>query len=264
MIIKNVTFRFCLLLCIVVCAQVQASAKTIATVSPIGYSLTEAMVKDTPLSVAYLPPARLPVNRIASWIQKHRSDTFEAYDAVVNISAVFEGLDIYPSLRQSNIRIVNIDIAQAIMPNGEKVVLDSHNEYFWLNTNNLLVMSGILKRDLVTLWPGYAEQINQNYQQLTQTLRRINLQVDQLLMDNDIALIVPDNSKLVPFVASISSDVAEADFAQELGLPFVTLATRRSSESGSVWVIDDLSRLQKQPLSQRLQGQVDALETLLK
>ncbi|MCH2056974.1 MAG: hypothetical protein MK214_10285 [Thalassotalea sp.] len=235
----------------------------IATVSPISFSLTQAMVKDTELHVSYLPPKRLPVNRVASWIRKNASNKFEHFDAFVSISAVKPGLDLFPSLRQRNIRIVDIDIAQAIVPNGEKVALAADAEFFWLNSNNLLVMAGILKRDLIALWPTQKALINQNYQDVAAAIRQINLQLDEQLMDNDIAFIIPSSSKLTPFVASLSSDTSTKEEAIELGLPYLVIDSSKKTPS-EAWKIDDFSRFAKTDLIERLKGQVSSLNAIVK
>lgn len=243
-------------------ANASAQQHKIATVSPMGYSLSKLMAEGTQIEVSYLPPTRLPINRVASWLRKHRSQPFTAFDAFVGMRSVQPALDIYPSLRQSNIRIVDIDIAQAIMPNGEKVVQANDTEYFWLNSNNLLVMLGILKRDLTALWPQYASQFNQNYQSAASSIRQINLQIDDLLMAKDIAFIVVDNEKFKPFAASLASDTANKQDAEALGLNYLELASGKHAPESS-WKIDDFSRFNDVALVERLRKQYTGLVELL-
>ena len=250
-----------LLSCFVLLTNVKAHDK-IATVSPISYSLTKAIVKNTDLEVVYLPPKRLPINRIPSWINKNASKKFGFFDAFVGISSVAQGLNFYTSLRQSNIRLVDIDIAQAIMPSGEKVVLLNNAEYFWLNSNNLLMMIGILKRDMSALWPEYSELFKQNYQQVATDIRQINLTLDEILMARDIAFIIPENKKLLPLIASLSSDSSSQSEALNLGLNYLLLTSEKSTTK-NVWVIDDLSRFSEIELSERLRSQVEALASVL-
>lgn len=236
--------------------------QNIATVSPISYSLSKAIVNNTPVEVAYLPPKRLPVNRVPSWLRKSASNKFEAYDVFVSTSAVNSGLDFFPTLRQSNIRLVDIDIAQAIMPSGEKVVLAAEGEYFWLNTNNLLLMLGILKRDISAMWPAYSKQFNDNYQTLASKIRQVNLALDDSLMNNEIAFIVARNEKLSPFVASLASDTSSEQEVQELGLEYVTLSSGKKAKKGT-WHIDDLSRFSEKPLAERLHQSIQSLQALI-
>jgi len=251
-----------LLLLLSISANLAAAQGNIATVSPMSYSLSKAMVQGTNIEISYLPPKRLPINRIASWLRKHSSHRFDSFDAVVGISAVKPELDIYPSLRQSNIRIVDIDIAQAIMPKGEKVVQANDSEYFWLNSNNLLVMLGILNRDLSALWPEHRLTFNANYQTTAASIRQLNLQLDYLLMAKDIAFIVAANHKLIPFVASLSSDTSSKQDALELGLNYVELASGKQSAE-SAWYIDDFSRFSELLLIERISTQVAQLTRVL-
>ncbi len=234
----------------------------IATVSPISYSLSKTMVQGTDIDVSYLPPNRLPINRVASWLRKNNSHRFEVFDAVVGISAAMPELEFYSSLRQSNIRIVDIDIAQAIMPKGERVVQASSTEYFWLNSNNLLVMLGILKRDISALWPQHAVKFNDNYQTAAVKIRQINLQLDELLMAKDIAFIVPSNDKLAPFVASLASDTSSKQNALDLGLNFLPLSSDKRT-SAVFWYIDDFSRFSEMLLIERIKNQLTQLQKTL-
>jgi len=257
---NNVGFYLAIILNLTV-NNVFAQAE-IATVSPISFSLSKAMVKGTELKVAYLPPKRLPINRVGSWLRKNRSQHYGVFDAFVGISSVKPTLDLYPSLRQSNIRLVDIDIAQAIMPAGEKVVLANNTEYFWLNSNNLLLMLGILKRDIISLWPEHTTIFNHNYQMLAANIRQINLQLDDLLMSKEIAFIVPTNNKLSPYVASLISDKSSKQEALELGLNYLELTSSRQAAAG-IWAIDDFSRFSKLELISRLRNQVTQLKKVL-
>lgn len=260
---QNTRFiALCLGICCSLLVNVVWAKGKIATVSPISHSLSQAMVQNTPIEVAYLPPTRLPVNRLASWVRKHANDKFEYFDAFVDISAVSPALDLFPSLRVSNIRLVNIDIAQAIMPNGEKVVQANSREYFWLNSNNLLVMLGILKRDVSALWPEYREQFNQNYQTLAAGIRQVNLQLDELLIANDVAFIVPANDKLLPFSASLATDTSSEQEALALGLNYLVLASGKQKQTAA-WQVDDFSRFSQKGLLTRLDSHVVELTRLL-
>lgn len=235
----------------------------VATVSPITYSLTSALTEQTDIQVSYLPPTRLPINRIASWIRKNSSKKFEIFDALVGIRSVKPELDLYPSLRQSNIRLVYIDIAQAVKPSGERVAIVTPAEYFWLNSNNLLLMLGILKRDLTSLWPQYSEIFAHNYQTISATIRQVNIDLDESLIAAEIAFIVPDKTKLSPFVSSLSCDVSDQQQAEQLGLRYLKL-TASNKAKGKIWQIDDFSRYSTAPLAQRLNFQVSALTSLTK
>jgi len=250
-----------LLFCLI--PGVSEAKHTIASVSPISHTLSKSITKGTGIDVVYLPPKRLPFNRIPSWVQKNRSKSFAAFDAFVSMSAVVPELDLYPSLRMSNIHIVDIDIAHAIMPNGEKVVLADGAHYFWLDSNNLLVMLGILNRDLTRLWPQHSAQFNQNYHALAASVRQLNLQLDKVLMANQIAFVVADNQRLTPFLNSLASDTGSEQDAIALQLPFIRLTSKKHAPENH-WLIDDLARFSDAPLEARLHSHLSGLNRIIR
>ena len=96
-------------------------AANIATVSPIAHSMSRTLVENTPIEVTYLPPTRLPINRIPSWLNRSATEPMEHFDAIVNISSMRPDLAFYVPLRSRNIRIVPIDIAKAMIPGGREI-----------------------------------------------------------------------------------------------------------------------------------------------
>ena len=254
----------------------------IATVTPIAHGLSTGLLRHTGIQTDFLPPQRLPINRIESWLRKNRSRKFDRYDALVSISDAVPALNFSSTLRQSNIRLVTIDIAYARLPEGERVVINNPSEYFWLNTNNLLLMLGVLKRDLGLMWPEHRERINHNYQNMSAELRKVNLKIENLLFDNDIAVLVFDKAVLEPLAGSLSMDVTSRQDAQAVGLPALFVGSRRPRQrpgSNSApqtpsqapsqspvprWVIDDLSRFDDQTVVARLQANLQSLREVLK
>lgn len=235
------------------------AVEKIATVSPISFSLTRAMLEDIPIQVDYLPPKRLPMSRVPSWIMKNKTAKFSVYNAFVTISSVQPQFDFFNTLRQTNIRISKIDIATAMLPKGEKVTIHSQKEYFWLNSNNLLLMLGVLKRDLTLMWPKEEANINKNYLQLSATIRQLNLNIDSIVQANDIAFISSTNSKLAPLSASLSSDFVEPEEAKAIGLNFIYLSVNNKTKSKNIWVIDDFTRIKKLSLVKRLKENINNL-----
>ncbi|MEM1141753.1 MAG: hypothetical protein AAGI88_04140 [Pseudomonadota bacterium] len=242
----------------------------VAAVTPIGHSLSARLLDGTGIETDFLPPERLPMNRIESWLRKNRSRKFDRYDALISISDAVPAFSFSTTLRQTNIRLVTIDIAYARLPQGERVVLSNSRDYFWLNSNNLLLMLGILKRDLGLLWPEHRERINQNYQRASAEVRKYNLDVDNLLFDNDIAVLVFDKPGLKPLAGSLSMDVMTQVEAKTLAMPTLRIGggpTRKDQSSSTAtpaellhWQIDDLSRFSEKPLEARLQNNLLALQ----
>lgn len=266
-----------LMLCVGVLASASAQDEEvgprIATVTPIAHSLSEGLLEGTGIETDFLPPARLPVNRIPTWLRKNRSEKFQRYGALVSISDAVPALAFSTTLRQSNIRLVTVDIAYARLPAGERVVLTDPEEFFWLNTNNLLLMLGVLKRDLTLLWPEHEQRINQNYQLIGREVRRYNLEVDNLLFDNEVAALVFERSALKPVAASLSADAVTPNEAQLLELAALRIGSGRKRQSQAsdaegedpqpYWQIDDFSRYAEESLVDRLAANLELLRRVL-
>ena len=227
---------------------------SLATVSPIAHSMGSALSENTPIEVTYLPPTRLPINRIPSWLNRSATEPMEHFDAIVNISSMRPDLAFYVPLRSRNIRIVPIDIAKALIPGGEQVATHQADEYFWLNTNNALLMLGILKRDLSTLWPEYAEQISQNYQTTSAALRQIALDIDDALLMKGYDAIQLNKSSLEPFSKGLLLPTLDASEAE--GLNTITLSNKASA---STWQLDDFSRYSDVPFIERWQQAIQSM-----
>ncbi|MCC4274155.1 metal ABC transporter substrate-binding protein [Marinomonas communis] len=229
-------------------------AASLATVSPIAHSMSSALSENTPIEVTYLPPTRLPINRIPSWLNRSATEPMKHFDAIVNISSMRPDLAFYVPLRSRNIRIVPIDIAKALIPGGEQVATHQADEYFWLNTNNALLMLGILKRDLSTLWPEYAEQISQNYQTTSVALRQIALDIDDALLMKGYDAIQLNKSSLEPFSKGLLLPTLDASEAE--GLNTITLSNKASA---STWQLDDFSRYSDVPFIERWQQAIQSM-----
>lgn len=242
--------------------------RRVATVTPITHSLATALLADTPVQVDYLPPKRLPVNRIPSWLHKTQTQKYPRYDALVAISAARPDLAYALTLRQTNIRLVTIDIAYALLPKGERVVMTDPKEYFWLNANNLALMLGILKRDLGLLWPDLRTDINQNYQRISQTVRQTNLAMEAILQQHDIAAFSTKTSALHPLAASLSTDIMPLTEANDIGLAAILVGRKPSAQQDTTittpfWKIDDFARFSEQSFVQRLEGNLGSLKGAL-
>lgn len=237
----------------------QGAIAKVATVSPIAHSIADELVKNTGIELTYLPPKRLPINRIPNWLNKQKTKQFAQFDVVISMASVRPKLDFFKTLRQSNIRLVEIDIAHALIPNGERVALDQNNEYFWLNSNNLLLMTSILKRDLVTMWPQHKKTIEKNFFALSAEIRLLNQTTDQALMEHDIAFLSAQNSNLKPYSESLICDFENKSQIESLGLNYLQLITKKSNASQNTWLIDDLSRFKTASLTSRLQNNLDSL-----
>ena len=223
------------------------NTNNIATVIPVAHSLLLELLDETDITVHYLPPKRLPINRLKNWVATHASKNHPEVSAVVGIDAMRPALSFYTALRKENIKTVNIDIAKALMPGGEQVAIYQKNQqgYFWLNINNALVMTGILRRDLTALWPHKAEAINRNAAKISQQLRQFSMQLDDEIFDREIEQLVVDKKHLADFAASFALPIVTLEQAKENGLK--TLLVSKSKKAAlpkniALWTIDDFSK----------------------
>jgi len=238
----------------------ETQAKSVATLVPIAQSLLTELLATTKVGVHYLPPKRLPINRLTNWVTTHASKKQPDVTAVVGIDAIRPSLSFYTALRKENIQLVNIDIAKALMPGGEQVAIYQHNQqgYFWLNLNNALLMTGILRRDLTALWPEHAEKINTNAAKMSQQLRQISMQLDDDLFDKNIEQLVVDKPELADFAASFPLPIVTLEQAKVNGLKtlFISKIKHKSSKADianniNLWAIDDFSKISSLSFTER-------------
>lgn len=233
---------------------------SVTTAVPITHLIASALLESTSIEVIYLPPKRLPINRIPAWLNRVGAHELAVTDAVLTLEAVMPELAVFPLLRQKNIRLVAIDLAQEIAPGGAGISQRqgiSEPDYFWLDSNNLLLMINIAARDLTRLWPEAAEQISNNRQQALRQVQQMALKIDELLFDSKINSLALTDDKLMPL-------------AQATVLPLVALEaadlviTNRAEKGQPAWVVDPLLRPGAASLEAWLESLVVSLQSALK
>ncbi|GAA0812545.1 zinc ABC transporter substrate-binding protein [Colwellia sp. D2M02] len=232
--------------------------QTVATVIPVAHSLLVQLLSNTSITVHYLPPKRLPINRLSNWVTTHASKIQPNVNAVIGIDALRPELSFYTALRKENIHTINIDIGQALMPGGEKVAIYQENQhgYFWLNINNALLMTGILRRDLTAIWPEQAKVINDNAAKINQQLRGISMQLDDVLFEKEIEQLVVAQDELADFAASFALPIVTLAQAKNNGLNslYISKIKAKSAEltsNISIWSIDDFSKTSSKTFTER-------------
>ncbi|MBE0507181.1 MAG: hypothetical protein IBX50_10745 [Marinospirillum sp.] len=253
-----------LLLCLLLLAAlpVLAAQKTapVVTTAPVVQLIAESLLDLTPLQSHYLPPTRLPINRIPAWLSRVDVHQLPRAEAVLTFESTWPELAIFPLLRQLNIRLVAVDLAHEVAPGGARVIQRqglSEPDYFWMDFSNLTLMSNIAARDLARLWPEHAEQIDRNRQQLIRRIQQTALQVDELLFAAEISTLAVTDEKLMPLVLSTALPLAEPAQAD------LVLSTR-AEEGLRSWVVDPLLRPGTTNLSDWLESQVSSLQSALK
>jgi len=155
----------------------------VLTALPVTYSLTTALLQNTPVTVENLPARGRRLNGLSNYFSssaERLQSTFLNATAVVTIGKLWSGDPLYTAARQANIRIVEIDatqpwsnsmegIAVAVQPQQLAPWSEGSNTeagdsiWFWLSLTNAVRSTDIIARDLQRLFPDSAEtiQINQ-------------------------------------------------------------------------------------------------------
>ena len=233
-------------------ASQESSNSSVATVVPIANSLLTQLLNDTQVNIHYLPPKRLPINRLTNWVATNASKIQPEVSAVIGIDAMRPELSFYTALRKENIHTINIDIAKALMPGGEQVAIYQKNRqgYFWLNINNALLMTGILRRDLTATFPEHAKKINENAAAISKELRQVSMQLDEILFEKNIEQLVIAQDELADFAASFPLPIvtlaqAKSNDLTTLYITKIKTKTPELSKNISLWAIDDFSKTHK-------------------
>lgn len=248
-----------LLVLLLISLPAVAAKPSVTTAVPVLDLIAKALLEKTPVEVVYLPPKRLPINRIPAWLNSVGSNKLAVTDAVLTIESVWEGLAVFPLLRQKNIRLVAIDLAQEMTPKGAGITQRQgiiEPDYFWLDTNNLLLMVNIAARDLARLWPEYAQQIHVNRGDLLRQIQQLALQIDELLLLANIDSLALSDEKLMPLAQVTILPLVEADVAD--------LILSTGAETGNkVWVVNPLVRPSVKTLEAWLESVVVSLHKTL-
>ena len=153
------------------------------------YSLTVALLENTPVQVQNVPPDGRQLGLLKDYIAR-RTDalapTFAAATAVVTLTNALPGDPLYRFAREANIRIVDIEaavpwsidapgVALADAPSsnvewGGEEAETAVAPYFWLSVSNSIRMGDIIARDLAALFPDSAATIGANLEKLKRSL----------------------------------------------------------------------------------------------
>lgn len=260
---KFLVFFLAVFLTLPACAvnqqQPAITQPSVTTAVPITHLIASALLESTPIEVVYLPPKRLPINRIPAWLNRVGANELAFTDAVLTIESVLPELAIFPLMRQKNMRLATLDLAQEITPGGAGISQRQgiiEPDYFWLESNNLLLMINIAARDLTRLYPEAAEQINTNHQQALRQVQQMALKVDELLLIANINSLALTDDKLMPLAqATVLPLVAQ----EEADL----VITNRAEKGQKAWVIDPLVRPSAVSLEAWLESLVVSLQSVL-
>lgn len=236
-----------------------ASARVVSAV-PVLHALGLSLLKDTGIEVVYLPPRRLPINRIPGWLGKVDAGKLEPAAALLTMESVWPDLGLYPLLRKTDIRVVPIDVAQELAPGGARVSLRPNLEtpdYFWLDFNNLLLMTNVAARDLARLWPEQAGQVESNRRSLQRYIQQHAMHLDELLLNANIGTLAADDDRLMPLAMGLALPLVPGREAD------LRLTTGKGQAEPTVWQLDPLVRPVQGDLVAWLSAQSKGLEQVL-
>lgn len=240
--------------------QPASAAVRLVSAVPVLHALGLSLLKDTGIEAVYLPPRRLPVNRIPGWLSKADAGKLPSAAALLTIESVWSDLGLYPLLRKADIRVVPVDVARELAPGGAQVTLRPALDtpgYFWLDFNNLLLMTNVAARDLSRLWPDQAERIEDNRRSLQRHIQQYAIDIDELLLNADIGTLATDDERLMPLAMGLALPLVHADEADLL------LSADKGQRQGRVWQLNPLARPAQGDLVAWLNAQSKGLKQAL-
>jgi ABC-type Zn uptake system ZnuABC Zn-binding protein ZnuA len=170
------------------------------------FSLTSALVRDTPIEVVNVPADGRELSLLTDYIARRMvrlTPTFTSATAVVSLTNALPGDPLYRFARDANIRIVDIDAASPWSLTIPGVALtetpvsnvdwgsdtDSPEAaiapYFWLSISNAIRMADIIAHDLSQLFPDEADPIATNLDALKWSLLDLRSEYQGRLIDAD-------------------------------------------------------------------------------
>lgn len=254
------------LLSVLAFSSANAAEHRIATTLPIAQALSEALLSGTDIESVYLPPKRLPVKRVASWLKSKSTERIRKagpFDALVTVESVWSRYAVYGKLRTENIRVVPIDIAHELNEPGSRVSRSAdpahQRHYFWLSPDNLLVMSQILARDIGNLWPEQKAKINSNLHTLRLNIQSYSAKVDQVLLDNDVLGFCLQAPELMPLAQALFLPLEEEGACDPDQLR-LGKKTKKAHAEPLLWLVDSAEKPLKSDLKGWLDGNYERLQ----
>ena len=181
-----------------------AGAATVLTGNQATFSLTSALVADTPIEVVNIPADGREMSLLADYIGRRMdrlASTFDEAVAVVSLTNALPGDPLYRFAREANIRIVDIEAAipwSVSMPGVALIETPASNvdwgtdtetaeaqtaPYFWLSLSNSIRMADIIAHDLSELFPDSAAGVARNLDALKRSLLEIRSDYQNRLIE---------------------------------------------------------------------------------
>ena len=191
---------------------------------PITFSLGEALLQDTQVTLVRAAPANLPASRQPSYFSTRGASVLEAAareaDATISLRSLWPEDPLYPLARRSNIRIVEIDAARPVDGELPGIALQTDATDLlasqpWLNITNLGRMADVIAADLARLAPADQPQIQRNLATLKQQLLQLNARSESLLAALDNISVDRLNGHADYLLRGLNLDVVETSIPED-------------------------------------------------
>ena len=224
------------------------NAEDILTSTPVTYALATELTKGTDITTEYLPPKRYGIDRLPNWFgTKGVSKVLKSGEkatVALTLSSIWQADPTFVYARQGNIRLVEVDAAQAITPRAQGVAAitlsnGDVSKYAWLNPTNLTRMAAIVADDFKLLWPAQSETIDSNLQRVMLDVRELINKQQAVLLDNDVDSVLLLSESLEDFVSGSQLFVEERMFKAELEWTKQDKAKLKAmfSEDDTLWLV---------------------------
>lgn len=228
--------------------SLNANAEDILTSTPVTYVLATELTKGTDITTEYLPPKRYGIDRLPNWFgTKGESKVLKSGEKAIvalTLSSIWQADPTFVYARQGNIRLVEVDAAQAITPRAQGVAAltlsnGEVSKYAWLNPTNLTRMAAIVADDFKLLWPTHADIIDNNLQRVMLDVRELINKQQAVLLDNDVDSVLLLSESLEDFVSGSQLFVEERMFKAELEWTEQDKAKLKAmfSEDDALWLV---------------------------
>ncbi|MEZ8376874.1 ABC transporter substrate-binding protein [Vibrio cyclitrophicus] len=205
--------------------SLNVNAEDILTSTPVTYALATELTKGTDITTEYLPPKRYGIDRLPNWFgTKGESIVLKSGEkatVALTLTSIWQADPTFVYARQGNIRLVEVDVAQAITPRAQGVAAltlsnGEVSKYAWLNPTNLTRMAAIVADDFKLLWPAQADTIDSNLQRVMLDVRELINKQQAVLLDNDVDSVLLLSESLEDFASGSQLFVEERMFKAEL------------------------------------------------
>ncbi|MEZ8517681.1 ABC transporter substrate-binding protein [Vibrio cyclitrophicus] len=228
--------------------SLNVNAEDILTSTPVTYALATELTKGTDITTEYLPPKRYGIDRLPNWFgTKGESIVLKSGEkatVALTLTSIWQADPTFVYARQGNIRLVEVDAAQAITPRAQGVAAvtlsnGDVSKYAWLNPTNLTRMAAIVADDFKLLWPTHAETIDSNLQRVMLDVRGLINQQQAVLLDNDVDSVLLLSESLEDFASGSQLFVEERMFKAELEWTDEDKAKLKEmfSEDDALWLV---------------------------